>query len=133
MVEQGDYPSHADHGAYGSKPDTHQSAGTCQSDQDCGCNIEGIKAVFGKAHLFSGEIRDGLHNAVPRIGNQAHVQGHSSSDARQGNGNEKNQDPLRQGTARKIREIQAEEIHKTGKYQAQRELKDVHEKDALQV
>ena len=88
MIEHSDYPPHTDHSDHGAQTDACEMSGKQQADRNGEGDIQKVKTVFGKSHFPAGAVRDGLDDAVPRVGDHAHVQGHGSPGSGQRYGKE---------------------------------------------
>lgn len=81
VVKDRDHPSNANDGNDSSKSNPYHTSREKQADYKGEGDIQQVKAVFGKAHFPAGAVRDGLHNSVPRIRDDTHVQRHGCPDS----------------------------------------------------
>ena len=139
MLKQSDHPAHADHRQHGSDAHADQTACKQQAQGDRDGDVQKIKAVFGKADIFVDAVRDGLHNSIPRVGDNSHGKRHRSAHAGADDRQNQNQQTKRKvlvpavRAGGKIRQESTEQIEKPGKNQAERDLQNIHQQNQFLI
>lgn len=94
-------------------------------------DIKQIKAVFCEADGFADKIRNCLYDAVSRVRDDAHVERHGGADA--GTDDTARQNKKLIAKFLRCRNSRGKQIHKSGKYQTQRQLQQIHDEKQLEI
>lgn len=92
-VKDRNHPSNANDRNDSPKSNPYRTSRKKQADPNGERDIQQVKAVFCKSHLPAGAVRDGLHNTIPRIRDDTHVQRHGCPDAGEDHSQKKDEGP----------------------------------------
>ena len=131
MIEQRDNTADTENGNNGSKTDANEMMRENQTDTAGQTDVKQIKAVFCEADGFSDKIRNCLHDAVSWVRDDAHVERHGGADA--GTDDTARQNKKLIAKALRRRNPSGKQIHKSGEYQTQRQLQQIHDEKQVEI